>query len=231
MKQAIFFAWSILLATITSFAEAQHVDKSADELFTQAIAAQRAGDSVAHERLLAEILSKDPQHKLARWHSGQVYFEGQWQSVEEITRRLANDPLRTDYRDRVELLADDLDSHVELARWCKSQGLELEEKWHWVNVLRFAGDHREALGRLGLRRIKGELIAVDDIAAREAAAEEFRREFKRYTKILKSAIQLAERTDGAERAEALKKISRIKNPAAIAAIYTVVLADRHCCVG
>jgi hypothetical protein len=227
MKKVIFFTWSIVLATMTSFAIAKDVDPTADELFTQAIAAQRSGDSAAHDRLLAEALRQDPQHKPARWHSGQVFFEGRWQSVEEITRRLATDPLRTEYRDRIESLSDDLDSHLELARWCKSQGLELEEKWHWVNVLRFDFDHREALGRLGMRRIKGELIAVGDIAAREAAAEEFRQDFKHYSKLLKSAIQVAERTDGVERTEALKKISSIKNPDAIAAIYTVVLADRQ----
>jgi hypothetical protein len=223
MRKLFLFAWLLLLATMTSFAIANDVELTADELFTQAISAQRAGDSATHDRLLAEALRQDPQHKLARWHRGQILFDGKWQLVEEVTRRLATDPLRTEYRDRVESLSDCLDSHVELARWCKSQGLELEEKWHWVNVLRFAGDHREALGRLGMRRVKGELVAVDEIAAREAAAEELRQDFKRYTKLLKSAIQLAQRTHGAERADALKKISSIKNPAAIAAIYTAVL--------
>jgi hypothetical protein len=227
MRNLLLCAWCLMLVATASRATAKDVAKSADELFQKAIAAQQAGDPAEHNRLLTEALEQDPQHQLARWHAGEIYFEGKWQSVEEITSRLASDPLRTEYRDRVESLSDDLESHVTLARWCKSQRLELEEKWHWVNVLRFAGDHREALGRLGLRRIKGELTAVDDIAAQEAAAEEFRKKFKHYSKLLKSAIKLAERTEGAERANTLRRISGIGDPDAVAAIYSVVLADRQ----
>ncbi len=162
---------------------------------------------------------------MARWHSGQILFNGEWKAVDAIGRHVSRDPRWQQYRERVESSVDSLDSHAEIARWCASQHLQLEEQWHWFNVLRHDASHREAQGKLGLRPFRGDLLTVEQIAEFEASEKLAESEFKRYAKLLKSAMREAERTQGLERSAALKQISSISDPAAIQAIVEVVLAD------
>ena len=197
----------------------------ANAVFQQALAADQAGDAKHRDQLLVETLRVDPDHKLARWHSGQVLFNGQWKTVDAISRQVSKDPRWQEYRERVESSVDSLASHTDVARWCRSQKLNLEEQWHWFNVLRHDVSHREALGSLGLRPYKGDLLTTEQIAEFESSEERAEVEFKRYAKLLKSAMREAERTEGPERSAALRQISSISDPAAIQAIVEVVLAD------
>jgi hypothetical protein len=231
MKKAFSLLLVIALSATSSTALAKDgqdkvADKDrADAVFQQALAADQAGDAKQRDQLLAETLQINPNHKLARWHSGQVLFNGQWKTVDAISRHVSKDPRWQEYRERVEASVDSLASHADVARWCRAQKLELEEQWHWFNVLRHDASNREALGRLGLRPYKGDLLTTEQIAEYEASEEQAEADFKRYAKLLKLAMREAERTEGAERSAALKQISSISDPAAIQAIVEFVLAD------
>ena len=231
MKKAFSLLLVIALSAICSTTSAKDnkdglSDKDrADAVFQRALAADQAGDSKQRDLLLVETLRVDPDHKLARWHSGQVLFNGQWKTVGAISRQVSRDPRWQEYRERVEASVDSLQSHADVARWCRAQKLELEEQWHWFNVLRHDPSNREALGSLGLRPYKGDLLTTEQIAEYEASEEQAKAEFKQYAKLLKTAMREAERTEGTERSAALKQISSICDPAAIQAIVEVVLAD------
>ncbi len=198
---------------------------NADALFRQALATDQAGDSAQRDRLLADVLRLDPEHKLARWHTGQVFYNGEWKSLDAIHELVSTDPRWQEYRDRVETAEDTLQSHADLARWCRAQKLELEEQWHWLNVLRHDAGNREALGSLGLRPYRGDYFTPEQIAANEAGEKQAKIDFKRYDNLLKTAMREAERSDDTDRFAALKKISSITDPAAIPAIVELVLAD------
>ena len=233
MKKVVFvslgiasLAICIVLSTAESLAIGADSAKSqVDVLFQQALAADQVGNSALRDRLLADVLAQDPDHKLARWHSGQVLHNGKWQTLDTVERLVANNPRWQEYRSRVESREDSLAAHAELARWCRTQGLMLEEQWHWINVLRHDADNREALGSLGLRPYRGEYLSPEQIAAYEAEETEAKQDFQHYTGLLKSAMREAERSEGTERTRALKRVSGIRDPAAIQAIVEVVLAD------
>jgi hypothetical protein len=170
-------------------------------------------------------LRDDPEHKLARWHSGEVLHNGKWQPLNKIERSVSVDPRYLEYAGRVADGDDSLEVHAELARWCRSQGLQLEEQWHWVNVLRHDAKNREALGALKLRPYRGTYMTAEEIKATEEAAEQAEADFRRYSKLIKSAMRDAELSEGPARTAAVKNISNINDPAAISALVEVVLAD------
>lgn len=199
--------------------------KQVDDLFQQALAAEQSGDLAARDRLIAATLKADPEYKLARWHSGQVLHNGKWSTLEKVEESVAHDPRYQEYADRVAEGNDSLDAHAELARWCRTQGLQLEAEWHWLNVLRHDPKNREALGALKLRPYRGLYLTAEEIEASEAAEEQAKADFKRYSKLLKTAIRDAEAGEGAAHAAALKKIASIDDPAAIAALVAMVFAD------
>src|SRR5690606_8669172 len=81
---------SLLVAVIAiSAGPSTALASQADKLFQQALAAERSGDVAQRDRLLEQTLQADPEHQRARWHSGQVLHNGQWQSLEQIERRVA----------------------------------------------------------------------------------------------------------------------------------------------
>lgn len=217
----LFFCGAMIACAICAVASA----RQADDLFQEALAAEQAGDLALRDRLITATLKADPENKLARWHSGQVLHNGKWQSLDKIERRVANDLRYQQYADRVADGDDSLAAHAELARWCRTQGLELETQWHWVNVLRHDAKNREALGALKLRPFRGTYMTSTEIKASEAAEELAEADFRRYSKLIKAAMLEAETSDGAARTTAIKKISGLNDPAAIPALVAVVLAD------
>ncbi|MDZ4658399.1 MAG: polymorphic toxin-type HINT domain-containing protein [Bythopirellula sp.] len=229
MKKALFVSFGIAalaIGFVSSLALGADAARShVDTLFQEALAADQSGDRALRDRLITDVLEQDPDHKLARWHSGQVWHNGKWQPLEKIERLVASDPRWQEYRSRVEAAPDTWGGHAKLARWCRTQDLKLEEQWHWFNVLRHDAGNREALGGLGMRPYRGEYFTSEQIATYEAAEKQAKSEFNRYADILKSAMREAERSSGVERTSALRKISGIHDPAAIQAIVEVVLAD------
>jgi hypothetical protein len=213
---ATLIAWAI-----SSVASANQ----ADALFQKAIAAEQAGDLAARDQWIAATLKADPAYKLARWHNGQVMHNGKWYALEKIEEAVAHDPRYQEYAERVADGDDSLASHAELARWCRAQGLQLEAEWHWFNVLRHDAKNREALGALKLRPYRGVYLTVDEIKAHEAAEVQAKAAFKRYSKLIKSAMRDAETSEGPALNAAIDKIASINDPAAISALVVSVFAD------
>ena len=67
------------------------------------------------------------------------------------------------YRDRAAKIGDDdLEGLLDLARWCRSNDLDREERWEWSRVLEIDMDHEEARKALGFVRHEGEWITKDE---------------------------------------------------------------------
>jgi len=145
-------------------AQQSSTEATPEELVRSALAAEAAGDNARRESLLREALKKAPDFAPARWHLGYVRSGKEWLTWEEVARRAATNPHLAEYRQRFETQSGTLPGELALARWCRSQGLDVQARFHWTNVLRFQPQHEEGLKALGMRWYQGRLVTHDVIA-------------------------------------------------------------------
>ncbi len=192
-------------------------------LFEKALWAGAEGQATRRAELLREAVRLDPDFELARWHLGQVFFQGKWCSIESVGRLVSHDPRWQEYRDRVAASDDSPQAHAALARWCRDQRLESEAKWHWLQVLQADANHREALGSLGLKHFQGGLYTDEQITELQEHREQAKKDFNRYQKRLKRLVSAAKRGSEQQRSEALAEIAAIDDPAAIEALADLLV--------
>lgn len=217
-----------LIVSICSGALAQSVRTATDTidaatatLVRGAAEADSRGNQTLRDTLLREALAMDSDNPLARWQSGQVEFDGQWRSLEEVRSLATTDRRREEYR---ELVADDAPnplSHEALARWCQRHDLQNEARWHWLNVMTSEPDHPAALKQLGFERYEGELYKASEIAA----LKEAKRNLRTYAPAFNRLVRTAERRDGAEREALLDELAAVDDAAAIPALTEAVRID------
>lgn len=197
---------------------------SAPALFEQALAADADGNTALRDKLLHQALRVDPGFELAHWQLGQVYFQGQWRSIDTIGQLVSHDPRWQEYRQRLAASDGSPAANAALARWCDDQRLENEAKLHWYQVLTTDADNREALGNLGLNRYHGGLYTDEQIAELEQSRAQAEKDFKRYRREFKRLVKSAERVDEQQRDEALAQLSAVSDPAAIEALKKTLVA-------
>lgn len=202
---------------------AQQAKSPAAPLFEQALRADADGQTKLRADLLREALRLDPEFQLARWHLGQVFFQGKWRSILNVGQLVSHDPRWQEYQGRVAALDDSPQAHAALARWCHDQGLESEDKWHWTKVLQADPDHREALGSLGLKRYQGGLYTEQQIAELRERQEQAEKDFKRFRRQFKRLVSLAERGTPEQHAHNMAEIAAVNDPAAVDALMHVVV--------
>ncbi|TWU29248.1 polymorphic toxin-type HINT domain-containing protein [Bythopirellula polymerisocia] len=198
---------------------------SADTLFRQALAAAARGEATECEQLLAEVLRTDPDYQLARWYSGQVHYDGQWMPINAVGQMVSSDPRWDEYQARKLETGNSPREHASLARWCRTEGLSYEEKWHWLNVLASDPDNREALGRLDLRIYQGQYMSPGQIKEHKLHAENAEDDFKVLTKRYQSWIAKAIRANSDDIEDTVKKVSEINDVAAIPALIEIFFLD------
>ncbi|MEM9658511.1 MAG: hypothetical protein AAF961_09130 [Planctomycetota bacterium] len=221
------FSLGILLGSVANAAERSpgHSEAQADQLVQAALAAQLNGDAQRRSELLAEAQRASPESAAARWQSGQVLHNGEWQSIEEVGETVSQSPDLQEYQWLRAELGGGLAAQMELAEWCKLRGLEGEEQFHWRNVLTALPEHRRARGRLGLREYRGGLFtndAIEELQRRERQAED---DFARFEPRVRALRQAATTRDSVQREQALTAIAAIKDAAAIEALCTLLTLD------
>jgi len=142
--------------------------QSVEALVLAALECEVGGDPQRRDALLQKALELDPDHRLARWHSGYVRAGDEWLSLEESQRRRLSDERLAEYRRRRESQAGTPAGELALARWCRSQKLEVEERIHWLRLLLFQPLHQEALKNLDMRWQGGQLLTAAQIQKQEA---------------------------------------------------------------
>ncbi|TWU28249.1 polymorphic toxin-type HINT domain-containing protein [Bythopirellula polymerisocia] len=200
-------------------------EQSAHNLFRQALAADVQGDSAKRDQLLIEAERADPEFNLAHWYRGKVLFDGNWKPIDAVQQLVASDPRWDEYQTRLVESNDSLASQAALARWCRDESLTYEAKWHWFKVLSLDPNNREALGSLGLRSYKGQLLTDVQIDNYQKQEKQATADFKRYSKQFQNWIRAAAKGDVAERSEALHEFSSVSDPAAIPALMDAVFVN------
>lgn len=213
--------------TICSGALAQSVraphraDDEATRLIQNAAEADTYGDNTLRDSLLREALEIDANNDLARWQSGQVYFNGEWRSIDEVGEFVSHDRRRDEYRRLVVASDSSPQAHEALARWCARHRLDGEERWHWLNVLQADPNHAAALERLGFERYEGQLYRQSQIAELKQA----KRNLRKFRPEMERLVRAAEKREGIEREELLAQLASVSDPAAIAALSEAVRVD------
>jgi hypothetical protein len=224
-------ALAILTLTATSLpselpAHAAGIDVAHEETvgpaapFVQAaLDAEQAGDASQRSALLAQAVAADPDFAPARWQSGQLMFDGAWRTPEEIERLVQNHHRWADYRSRREVVEGTPQDHLELARFCRDNGLDREARYHWANVLIALPNHQEARKALDLIEYRGGLYTEGDVAQFEkqedAAAQILKTQSPRMTLLCRSVI----RGTSEDRAAALAEIAALDDPAVLDALH------------
>jgi hypothetical protein len=199
----------------------------AAKLVEQALDAGLAGDSALRTKLLAEAVAADGDYAPARWQSGQVNFNGRWQSPEQIGELVSSHPRWRQYKELRDSAAGVLADHVALARWCLKNELAAEERYHWMNVLLADPSHKQARRRLSMREYRGGLFTEKQIAEHERLEQEAAAKLKKYKPQFTQLVREARSESRSARDTALAKIRAISDLGAIAPLQEVIGRSRR----
>jgi hypothetical protein len=219
---AMVFLGSHLPALGGDVAPAQPATKPAAALVEAALQAELTGDAAARSEKLAAAKQADPSYGPAHWHSGEVFFDGKWQSVSEVPQLISKDERRQEYRRlRAAASADPVDQ-IELARWCMHEGLAAEERVHWMKVLQADPYHELARERLGLVEYRGGLYTAEEVARLKEQARQAEKDFERYKPQFVKLCRQAAGSAKTARESALAELRKVNDPSAIEALEYAV---------
>ncbi len=207
----------LAIAVSANFAVAANPDRSSDhesfnEQLGDAFQAEIQGSADVREKLLNSALSEDPKLRLARWHLGQIEIDGEWINFSELPQQLESDDALAKYRTIRGQYKNTSKDQLELANWCRSQGLVDREKAHLMVALERSENPNdpELRKRLGYRQVGGTWRTQAEIEAIRKSRLEYDKHLQYWQpKIQKLAVQFgSRRTAIRKRAEAeLKAIT------------------------
>jgi len=194
----------------------------AARLTAQAIAARASGDEDRRQRLLEQAIEVAPDYALAHWQRGEVLFEEKWRTPEAVAQRVAQKRSYADYLQYRATAGPTLAGHEELAQWCYREGLEYQERYHWVNVLNAMPTHPMGRERMRVQPYAGALYTPEDIAALELKAAAAQAKFN---ELRPKFLELAQRVAAGKEddaAPALEELRRVADLGAIPAFESAV---------
>jgi hypothetical protein len=194
------------------------VAPSAEQLVADALRAEIDGNSAKRRVLLSVAIDAQPEFAPARWQSGQVMVDGRWKTVPESQAAAATNPARAQYKSLRSAAPASPGAHLELARWCRRNGLEEESRLHWMTLLTYQPQNSEALRALGVRWFNGRLMSKSEIAAAKAAANEAKQAAREYSHQVARWERLMAAGDIDSRDQALNEIRQLRDTHAIAAL-------------
>ncbi len=229
MRTHSLLKWCALFACVAFWPagrlEAETKSTPPDNLLRQAVQSELAGATAPRTALLADALDHSPGAAALHWHAGQVRWNGQWLSADEVASRAADDEHLAEYRELRNHSQDSLDNHRDLAHWCSKHDLSEEARVHWVKVLEAAPADREAAKALDLRRFRGRMLTGDEVTAwKDSQGDQHRtrREWRPKMAAWRSAI---ERGSPQARLAALAELREFDDPTGITALEGVFGAN------
>ena len=182
-----------------------------------ALQAEAEGDFLARQRLLAEA----GEHPSAKWHSGQLLQDGDWQSVLSSVQLAAKDPKLAQYEQRRSRAGDDVASHLVLATWCARQELWEQSRAHLNRVLAFEPDNQAARSALGYRLIGGRWISPAEINQLQQRTQVALDSIRQYAARLQKIRRDMESKHSHVREAAVANLQSIRDAAAVPCVEIV----------
>lgn len=225
-------AWAIALTVIAfnSLATADEpaarvradYPRHAPRLVEQALAATVAGQSDERAALLKRAVDADGDFAPAHWQRGELKFDGQWRTPEEVAKHVAADERWKGYAAQSSEASASPVEQQQLALWCMRHDLPDEERYHWSSVILANPAHLQARQRLGLQEHQGRLVSSEQIAAEKQRRDQAEEDLARFKPKFLAWCREATSTLKVKREPALDKIRSVNDPAAIPALREAV---------
>jgi hypothetical protein len=227
----------LLLATLLSlFAfsaqSAERKKKSTEEtslaanLSLAAMKCELAGDNEKRNSLLRETLEHSPGDILAHWQLGYIRSEDKksWFSLDDAEKAAQNDPRLAEYRQmRLESFSLPFNSKdLELAKWCRQNKLENEERAHWNAVLQREPNNLEARQALGMQLYRGLLLDRKQVAQMKETIQRQAKSLDRFRPLVNKIQKSLDRSEPIPQ-EIRDKIMSIADPAEMLALQQLIV--------
>lgn len=186
----------------------------ATALVQQALASEVRGDNAQRQALLEEALQETPDNAAAHWHAGQVLVDGAWRTPHEVERLAQQDARLEQYRELRGTAPTTAEGQAALARWCRKNHLDDEQRIHWMAVLKDQPNHAEALqalNRLGLRLFEGRLRTAGEIAELRNQKHSWQQELKVWRPRVEEWRRAVDVPGGSMPADVREKIRRVSS--------------------
>jgi hypothetical protein len=135
----------------------------AHDLVQAALEKELAGDNATRSTLLRQAVEESPDNPAAHWQCGEVRVQGKWQSIDEAEKAAHFDKRLADYERRRNAADTTAADQTALARWCRQNKLDDQQRAHWEMVLQVQPDSSEAVRALGLRPYNGVMMTAAEI--------------------------------------------------------------------
>jgi len=132
-------------------------------LVRAALEKEVAGDNSQREDLLRQALDESPKDAAAHWQLAQVRVQDKWQSTASIESASRYDKRLAEYVRRRDAAGPNAVDQIALARWCRKNRLDDQQRVHWILALQVEPDSAEAIQALGLRVYRGTLATPAQI--------------------------------------------------------------------
>ncbi|HTI51575.1 MAG TPA: polymorphic toxin-type HINT domain-containing protein, partial [Planctomycetaceae bacterium] len=175
---------------------------------------------------LAELLRSRSDLATPHWQAGFVREGESWRSFDDASQSAVAREKLDHYRERRAAAPATPAGQLQLADWCRQQGLRDQEQAHLFSAVALdpQGDHSKVLERLGFRRIGGRWLSREQLVEWRSLNRQTEESLKHWKpKLDRIARQLAAGTR--QRATGLASLKEITVPSAIPAIE-LTLAGR-----
>ncbi len=138
------------------------------ELVRLALESEVAGNDHRRDALLREALYARPEGASVHWQLGEVWVQGRWHSAREVELSASADKRLAEYSRRRDAAGASAADHAALARWCRKNRLDEQQRAEWCAALRADPADVEAISGLRLRPFLGTLMTPHQIEQAKA---------------------------------------------------------------
>lgn len=197
--------------------------ETAKELIEEALHREIYGDRAERDALLRRAAKLEPGNEAAMWHQGYVQIGDAWA---EATAPMADLPGLAQYSAMRKRAVDNVTGQLELANWCRDQGLNDQERAHLLRVIQHDPQHAEAHLRLGFRPVGGDWVPQEEIEAAEARRRGNAQAMEKWQEQFQKLAELLGHPSGRRRNLARRQLSQIDSTDAIFPLEKV-LANKN----
>ncbi|WP_442510842.1 polymorphic toxin-type HINT domain-containing protein [Novipirellula sp. SH528] len=197
---------------LISPARAAELESSSDPV-KAALEAEARGELTDRTTLVESSNKPD----LARWHAGQVFVDGQWVGLDQLSAERLTPRLKqyVDERGEGEL---DIEAHRRLARWAEANQLDPQARAHWQGVIALNPDDRVARVKLGQELVNGQWLSKDEIRDAKQQSKELAKQAKVWLPKMKKWAASISGSDTKDKLKTLEALRQLEDPSAVYAL-------------
>lgn len=158
----------------------------------------------------------------ARWHAGQVFIDGQWVGLDQLSAERLTPRLKqyVEQRGEGEL---DLEAHRRLARWAEANRLDPQARAHWQGVVALNPDDRVARAKLGLELVNGQWLSKDEFREAKRQSKKLAKQAKVWLPKVKQWAASIAGSDAKGKLKTLEALRQLEDPSAVYALKLAAL--------